>query len=74
MATFSMKEFIALHKLSADYRNPNHTRLIAAKLKAKGFARVQIREGKKVRWVWTNERKDAVKIKDLKSQLASIKL
>lgn len=72
MATFTLEEFIAQHKLNVPLTDSHATRMIAKRLRELGFQQVRMVYKDKRQPVWTNER--ATQLDDLKSKLASLKL
>lgn len=70
MATFTMKEYIARHKLNVGLLDSGATRVIAQKLRKDGYERIRVRYNGAIAWVWTNERN--ARIKTLKEKLDGI--
>jgi hypothetical protein len=70
----TMSEFIKLHKLKVDLRDPASTKLIAKKFRDNGYVRRKRRYKGKVQWVWTNAKDESERLQNLNAKLEVIEI
>lgn len=56
VSTFTITEYIKMHKLDVSPKDSGATRLIAAHLRSKGYVRKKVRRNGVSEWVWTNQK------------------